>query len=70
MTSNLYLDKLNRKIKTTTSNILKKLVDSELIIRERKGNYRFIRLTNEGFEVIKKVLNNNQLKSLVCVYAK
>ncbi len=70
LTSNLYPDRINRKIKTTTSNILKKLINSELINRERKGNYWFIRLTNKGFEIIKKELNKNQLKSLVNVYAK
>ena len=68
LTSNLYPDRINRKIKTTTSNVLKKLIVSELIIRERKGNYRFIRLTNKGFGIIKKELNKNQLKSLVGVY--
>ena len=70
LTSNLYPDRINRKIKTTTSNILKKLIDSGLIVRERKGNYWFVRLTNKGFEIIKKELNKNQLKSLVNVYAK
>ncbi len=70
LTSNLYPDKINRKIKTTISNILKKLVDSGLIIRERKGNYWFIRLTNKGFEIVKKELNKNQLKSLINVYIK
>ena len=49
---------------------LKKLIDSELIIKERKGNYWFIRLTNKGFEIIKKELNKNQVKSLINVYAK
>ena len=36
LTSNLYPDRVNRKIKTTTSNILRKLVDSGLIVREKK----------------------------------
>ena len=70
LTSNLYPDRINRKIKTTISNILKKLIDSGLIVRERKGNYWFIRLTNKGFAIIKKELNKNQLKSLINVYAK
>ena len=54
LTSNLYPDRLNKKFKTTVSNILKKLIESKLIIRERKGNYWFIRLTSKGFEIIKK----------------
>ena len=68
LTSNLYPDKMNRKIKTTVSNVLRKLINSEIITRERKGNYWFIRLTVKGFEIIKKELNRNQLKSLVQVY--
>ena len=70
LTSNLYPDRVNRKVKTTISNILKKLIDLGLIIRERKGNYWFIRLTNKGFEIVKKELNKNQLKSLINVYTK
>ena len=70
LTSNLYPDRINRKIKTTISNILKKLIDLGLIIRERRGNYWFIRLTNKGFEIVKKELNKNQLKSLINVYTK
>ena len=54
LTFNLYPDRVNRKIKTTISNILRKLIDSGLIFRERKGNYWYIRLTNKGFEIIKK----------------
>ena len=70
LTSNLYPDRINRKIRTTISNILKKLVDLGLIIRERRGNYWFIRLTNNGFKIVKKELNKNQLKSLINVYTK
>jgi len=61
---------VNKKIKTTVSNILRELIDSELIIRERKGNYWFIRLTNKRFGTVKKELNKNQLKSLINVYKK
>lgn len=68
LTANLYPDQLNLKIKTTVSNVLKRLVDSGLIIRERKGNHWFIRLSNKGFEALRKELNENQLKGLIEVY--
>lgn len=52
----------------TKCSMNQKLIDSELIIRERKGNYWFIRLTSKGFVIIKKELSKNQLKNLVGVY--
>ena len=38
LTSNLYPDRVNRRIKTTVSNILKKHVELGLVNRERRGN--------------------------------
>lgn len=70
LTSNLYPDRINQKIKTTVSNILKKLIDMGFIIRERRGNYWYVELTNRGFKKVKKVLHQNQLKSLVQLYEK
>jgi len=58
------------KLNISLYNVLKKLIDSELKIRERKGNYWFIRLTNKEFGIVKKELNRNQLKSSVSVYWK
>jgi hypothetical protein len=68
LTTNLYPDRNNRKIKTTVSNILKKLQDQGFIQRERQGNNWYVGLTTNGFEEIKKTLDQNQLKSLMQIY--
>jgi len=70
LTSNLYPDRVNHKIKTTVSNILKKHIELGLIIRERRGNYWYIGLTSRGYKAIKKLLHQNQLKNLVQLYEK
>lgn len=70
LTTNLYPDRINKKIKSTVSNVLKKLIDSGLIIRERKGNYWFIRLTKNGFKTTRQELHKNQLKSLIEAYGR
>jgi len=70
LTSNLYPDKLNQKIKTTVSNILKKHVELGMIMRERRGNYWYIGLTSKGYKAIKKLLHQNQLKNLIQLYEK
>ena len=70
LTENLYPDKLNRKIKTTVSNILKKHVELGLIHRERMGNHWYAGLTEKGYHTIKKLLDENQLKHLTRLYEK
>ena len=70
LTNNLYPDRLNHQIKTTVSNILKKHIEMGLIIRERRGNYWYIGLTEKGYKTIKKLLHQNQLKNLVELYEK
>jgi len=68
LTTNLYPDRVSRKIKTTVSNILKKLIEQELIIRERSGNHWYIGLTTHGFSTVRKALNKHQLKNLIQLY--
>jgi hypothetical protein len=68
LTLNLYPDRNNRKIKTTVSNILKKLQNKGFIQRERQGNHWYVGLTTNGFGEIKKALNQNQLKNLIQIY--
>jgi hypothetical protein len=68
LTTNLYPDRVNRKIKTTTSNILKKLIELKLINRERRGNYWYIGLTKQGYQAVRKELNQHQLKNLMQLY--
>jgi hypothetical protein len=68
LTTNLYPDRNNRKIKTTVSNVLKKLQDQGFIQRERQGNNWYVGLTTNGFEEIKKTLDQNQLKNLIQIY--
>ncbi len=70
LTSNLYPDRVNRRIKTTVSNILKKQVELGLINRERRGNYWSVALTSRGYKAVKKVLHQNQLKNLMQLYEK
>ncbi len=70
LTSNLYPDRVNRRIKTTVSNILKKQVELGLINRERRGNTWYVGLTSRGYKVVKKVLHQNQLKNLMQLYEK
>jgi len=68
LTSNLYPERPSLKIKTTVSNILKKLVHLGFVNRERRGNYWYIGLTAKGYNVIKKLLQQNPLKNLVELY--
>jgi len=68
LTSNLYPDRVTRKMKTTVSNILRKLINLGLISRERRGNYWYIGLTAKGYRVIKKLFQQNPLKNLVQLY--
>ena len=68
LTTNLYPDRISRKIKTTVSNILKKLADKGLVIRERQGNHWYVGLSNNGFLAVKKLLNQNQLTNLLQIY--
>lgn len=68
LTSNLYPDRINRQIKTTVSNILKKLIELGLVNRERRGNYWYVGLTNKGYLMAKQTLNQNQLKNLTQLY--
>ncbi|MCH8020911.1 hypothetical protein IH785_13745 [candidate division KSB1 bacterium] len=70
LTSNLYPDRVNRRIKTTVSNILKKQVELGLVNRERRGNCWYIALTSRGYKAVKKVLHQNQLKNLMQLYEK
>ena len=70
LTSNLYPDRVNRRIKTTVSNILKKQVELGLINRERRGNTWYVGLTSRGYKAVKKVLHQNQLKNLMQLYEK
>ncbi len=70
LTSNLYPDRVNRRIKTTVSNILKKQVELGLINRERRGNCWYVALTSRGYKAVKKVLHQNQLKNLMQLYEK
>ena len=68
LTMNLYPEQLNRRIKTTISNVLKKLVELGFVNRERRGNQWYVGLTNSGYMTIRKVLNENQLKNLIQLY--
>ena len=68
LTSNLYPDRPSLKIKTTVSNILKKLIHLGLVNRERRGNYWYIGLSAKGYNVIKKLLQQNPLKNLIELY--
>jgi len=68
LTENLYPDKMNQKIKTTVSNILKKNIEMGLVHRERRGNYWYVGLTAMGYKTINKFLHQNQLKNLVQLY--
>ena len=70
LTSNLYPDRVNRRIKTTVSNILKKQVELGLVNRERSGNCWYVALTSRGYKAVKKVLHQNQLKNLMQLYEK
>jgi hypothetical protein len=69
-TSNLYPDRINGHIKTTVSNILKKLSENGLVSRERQGNHWFVGLSSQGFQLIKKLVHDNQLKTLNSLYEK
>jgi len=68
LTTNLYPNRMDRKIRTTVSNILRKLVDLGLIHRERRCNYWYIGLTPKGYQMIKKLLQQNPLKNLIELY--
>ena len=70
LTTNLYPNQVNRRIKTTVSNILKTLANAKLILRERQGNHWFIGLTPSGFQQLRNLLNTNQLANLVQLYEK
>jgi len=70
LTENLYPDKMNQKIKTTVSNILKKNIELGLIHRERRGNYWYVGLTVSGYKAVNKLFHQNQLKNLVQLYEK
>ena len=69
-TSHLYPDRNSSHIKTTVSNILKKLSELELVSRERQGNYWFVGLSTQGFQLIKKLVHDNQLRTLNSLYEK
>ena len=68
LTTNLYPNRMDRKIRTTVSNILRKLVDLGFIHRERRCNYWYIGLTPKGYQMIKKLLQLNPLKNLIELY--
>jgi hypothetical protein len=70
LTENLYPDKINQKIKTTVSNILKKNIELGLVQRERRGNYWYVGLTFRGYNSINQLLHQNQLKNLIPLYEK
>src|SRR4030042_4674773 len=56
LSTGLYPDWAKQKSNTTVSNILKKLKEHGLILRERRGNYWYIGLTAKGYKMIKKFL--------------
>ncbi len=68
LTCNLYPERPSLKIKTTVSNILKKLIHLDLVNRERRGNYWYIGLSARGYTLIRKLLQQNPLKNLVEMY--
>jgi len=70
LAAHLYPDRSSRRVQTTISNVLKKLLDAGLVARERQQNFWFVRLTDDGFRLLRQELHAKQLQGLLRVYGK